>query len=131
MIVDTSAIVAVLQEEPGHEALIEALHTELALRISAASYVEACAVMVRAPEKQALIDEFLRVFDVQIVPFDATQAKVAAVAYGQYGKGSGHPAKLNLGDTYSYALAKSLGEPLLFVGDDFVHTDVCVAVRAG
>ncbi|WP_425280706.1 type II toxin-antitoxin system VapC family toxin [Leucobacter insecticola] len=80
-----------LHKEPGYEALVEVLHSELVLRISAASYVEVCAVMSRAPEKQALVNEFLKVFDVQIIPLDATQARVAAEAYGRYGRGVGIP----------------------------------------
>jgi ribonuclease VapC len=71
-----------------------------------------------------LVDRLLRAYEIQIVPFDEEQARVAAQAYRDYGRGSGHPAGLNLGDTYSYALAHVTGEPLLFVGDDFVHTDI-------
>ncbi|QIM18911.1 type II toxin-antitoxin system VapC family toxin [Leucobacter coleopterorum] len=126
MIIDTSVVVAVLRQEPGFEALVEVLVAEPAPSMSAASYVETCAVLARTQEQQSLVDDLLRVFSVQIIPFDTKQAKFAAAAYQQFGRGSGHRAKLNLGDAYSYALAKAQGEPLLFVGDDFVHTDVMV-----
>lgn len=129
MIVDTSAVVAVLRQEQGYEVLVEALNKEVAVGISAASYVEVCAVLARTQEQQAVVDELLRVFAVRTVAFDERQAKVAVAAYQRYGRGSGHPAKLNMGDIYSYALAKTRGESLLFVGDDFVHTDVVAALK--
>jgi ribonuclease VapC len=64
------------------------------------------------------------------VPVTVDQARLAAQAYREYGKGSGSPARLNLGDTFSYALAKDTGQPLLFVGDDFTHTDITSALPA-
>jgi ribonuclease VapC len=67
------------------------------------------------------------VWEIELMPFDAKQAAVASRAYRDFGRGSGHPAGLNLGDCFSYALANVVGEPLLFAGDDFVHTDVIPA----
>ncbi len=126
MIVDTSAIVAIVRGETGVEALKEALVNSSNSRISAPSYVELCAVMQRRdrPEIGRMVDRLLDDYAIRVEPFDAEQARVAAQAYRDYGRGSGHPARLNLGDTYSYALAHVTGEPLLFRGDDFTHTDI-------
>jgi ribonuclease VapC len=126
VIVDTSAIVAIVRGEAGAQALQEALVHSPNSRISAPSYVELCAVMQRRdrPEISRMVDRLLDDYGIRIEAFDAAQARVAAQAYRDYGRGSGHPARLNLGDTYSYALADATGEPLLFLGDDFTHTDV-------
>jgi ribonuclease VapC len=131
LIVDTSAIVAIVRGEAGAEALAEALVHASNPRISAPSYVELCAVMKRRdrPEIGRLVDRLLDDYGIRIEPFDAEQARVAAQAYRDYGRGSGHPARLNLGDTYSYALAHVAGESLLFRGDDFIHTDIRPACR--
>ncbi|MCV7078836.1 type II toxin-antitoxin system VapC family toxin [Mycobacterium szulgai] len=126
MIVDTSAIVAIVRGETGAEPLKDALVNSPNSRISAPNYVELCAVMKRPnrPEISRLVDRLLNDYGIGIEAFDADQARVAAQAYRDYGRGSGHPARLNLGDTFSYALAHVTGEPLLFVGDDFIHTDI-------
>lgn len=130
MIVDTSAIVAIALGESGAEILEEALVRSADTRISAPSYVELCAVMQRRdrPEIARIVDRLLDAYGIQIEAFDAGQARVAAQAYRDYGRGSGHPARLNLGDSYSYALASVTGEPLLYRGDDFGHTDIRSAV---
>ncbi|ETW24889.1 type II toxin-antitoxin system VapC family toxin [Mycobacterium gastri] len=126
MIVDTSAIVAIVLGEPDIEGLKEALNRSNNSRMSAPNYVELCAVIQRRdrPEISRLVDRLLEAYGIQIASFDGDQARVAAQAYRDYGRGSGHPARLNLGDTYSYALAHVSGEPLLFRGDDFAHTDI-------
>ena len=126
MIVDTSAIVAIARGEAGARAIKEALANSSDSRISAPNYVELCAVMQLRdrPEIGRLVDRLLDDYGIRVEPFDAEQARVAAQAYRDYGRGSGHPARLNLGDTYSYALAHVTGEPLLYRGDDFTHTDV-------
>jgi ribonuclease VapC len=83
--------------------------------------------VVRAREHPALLEEldrFLDEIEVQVMPFDETQARLAADAFQRYGKGQGHPAQLNKGDCAVYALAKTLNELLLFVGNDFAQTDV-------
>lgn len=131
MIVDTSAIVAIALGEPGVEPLKEALAHSTSSRISAPNYVELCAVVQRRdrPEISRLVDRLLDAYGIQIEAFDADQARVAAQAYRDYGRGSGHRARLNLGDTYSYALAHVAAEPLLFRGDDFTHTDIRPACR--
>jgi ribonuclease VapC len=126
VIVDTSAIVAIARGEAGAEALKDALVHSANSRMSAASYVELCAVMQRPgrPEINRTVDRLLEDYEIRIAAFDADQARAAAQAYRDYGRGSGHPARLNLGDSYSYALAHVTGEPLLFLGDDFTYTDV-------
>jgi ribonuclease VapC len=131
VIVDTSAIVAIARGEAGAEALKDALVYSASSRMSAPSYVELSAVMQRQdrPEVGRMVDRLLDDYGIRIEAFDVDQARVAAQAYRDYGRGSGHPAGLNLGDSYSYALAHVTGEPLLFRGDDFAHTDIRPAVR--
>lgn len=130
MIVDTSAIVAVALGEPGAHVLKEALIGSADSRMSAPSYVELCAVVHRSgrPEVSRLVDRLLDAFGIAIEPFTAEHARAATRAYRDYGRGSGHPARLNLGDAYSYATAEIAGELLLFVGDDFGQTDIRPAV---
>lgn len=131
MIVDTSAIVAISLGEPEAQALKEALLRSPNPRISAPNYVELCAVMQRRdrPEIGRMVDRLLHDCAIRVEAFDADHARVAAQAYRDYGRGSGHPARLNLGDVYSYALAHVTGEPLLFRGDYFTHTDVRLATQ--
>jgi ribonuclease VapC len=126
VIVDTSAIVAIVRGEAGAHALKEVLVHSPNSRISAPTYVELCAVMQRRdrPEIGRMVDRLLDDYGIRIEAFDAAQARVAAQAYRDYGRGSGHHAQLNLGDTYSYALAHVAREPLLFLGDEFTHTDI-------
>ena len=126
MIVDTSALVAILRAEPDAERFAMAIEEADVVRLSAASYVELGAVVDQARDAVASrrLDELLEVAQVVIEPLTAVQARVAREAYRDFGRGSGHPAGLNLGDCFSYALAKSVGEPLLFKGSDFTHTDV-------
>ncbi len=91
--------------------------------------MELNAVLARwlRPEDQRRVERLLDAWRIELVPFDAAQAEIATQAYRDFGRGSGHRAALNLGDCYSYALASVAGEPLLFVGDDFVRTDVVAA----
>ncbi len=126
MILDTSAVVAIATQEPQWETLVEIVESEDHLAMSAATAVELAAVLARSakPEQQRRVNALLEAWGVEIVSFDASQAALASQAYRDFGRGSGHAAKLNMGDCYSYALAISRGEPLLYVGDDFSHTDV-------
>ena len=126
MIADTSAIVAVLAGEAERERLLTALLEADSIKISAATLVELGIVIDRRrdPRLSRRLDELLAELAVVVVPVDATQASTARAAYREYGKGSGHPAGLNLGDCFSYALASVTREPLLFVGNGFVHTDL-------
>lgn len=128
MVLDTSAVIAILQNETGSEVLIEKLeHTEV-IRISSATVVELGIVMqARFGDYGELeADQLLNRLKADIVPFNADHAELARSAYRNYGKGN-HSASLNYGDCFSYALAMSLNEPLLFVGDDFSKTDVMIA----
>ena len=129
MIIDTSAIVAILRAEPGARRLAEVIEAAPVRRISAATCVEIGAVIDagRDPVASRLVDELLTTAAIVIEPVTADQAHIAREAYRDFGKGSGHPAGLNFGDCFAYALAKVTGEPLLFKGDDFAHTDVASA----
>lgn len=130
MIVDTSAVVAILKAESGYEALATAILADPDPQMSAATLVELYAVAdVRGqPAQGRRVDSLLAILHIRIVPFDADQAGIAREAYRDFGKGSGHPAKLNLGDCFSYALAASTGESLIFTGTDFSHTDLRLAI---
>jgi ribonuclease VapC len=126
MIIDTSAVIAILNNEPEAVTFAEAIEQALDRRISAVNYVEAAAVIDkdRDPIATRRFDELLREADVVIEAVSENQARIARAAYRDFGKGSGHPARLNFGDCFAYALAKAKGEPLLFKGDDFGRTDV-------
>jgi ribonuclease VapC len=126
MIVDTSALIAILRDEPDGERLLRALARAARRAMSAASYLETGIIVDvdRDPILSRRLDEFLSGIDVEVVAVTPQQARIAREAYRDYGKGSGHPARLNFGDCFAYALAKDAREPLLFKGDDFVHTDV-------
>jgi ribonuclease VapC len=130
VIVDTSALIAILRVEPGASACALAIESAGVRRLSAASYVEMGAVIDRAGDAIASrrVDELLEIANIEVETVTASHARIAREAYRDFGKGSGHPAKLNLGDCFSYALAKATGEPLLFKGEDFRHTDVIAAL---
>ncbi len=126
MVIDTSAILAWLKEEPERSRIVAALEAHSTRRVSAVSLLET-QIVVRGREHPALLEKlerFLEEIDAIVTPFDETQARLAAEAFQRYGKGQGHPAQLNMGDCAVYALAKSMNEPLLFVGSDFAQTDV-------
>ena len=130
MIVDSSAFVAMLRGEDSTPTL-EQLLAAYDSRISAATLVEVRAVVGGRFGVGGLrrLDAMMRRFETQVVAFDQEQADVASAAYRDFGRGSGHPAKLNLGDTFSYALAYVTDEPLLYVGDDFSRTDIRSALE--
>jgi ribonuclease VapC len=125
MIVDSSAIIAILRNEPDAGAMIEALQEASVRRISAVSYVEAAVVADndRHPVLSRRLDELVRNAEMRIEPVTAGQAEIARQAYRDFGKGR-HRAGLNLGDCFAYALAKETGEALLCKGNDFRHTDI-------
>lgn len=125
MILDSSAIIAILRNEPDAGAMIEALQEASVRRISAVTYVEAAVVADndRHPVLSRRLDELVRDAQMRIEPVTAGQAEIARQAYRDFGNGR-HKAGLNLGDCFAYALAKEVDEPLLFKGDDFRHTDV-------
>jgi len=130
MIVDTSALIAILRDE--HDAMVHAraIANAAIRRISATTYVETAAVIdaSRDPIASRRFDDLLREARFAIEPVTEAQARIAREAYRDFGRGSGHPARLNFGDCFSYALSKAMNEPLLFKGDDFTHTDVTPAL---
>ena len=129
MILDTSAVIAILRDEPEAHSLAKAIASARVRRVSAVNYVEAAVVIdgSRDPIASRRFDDFFRAAQVVVEPVTEAQARIAREAYRDFGKGSGHPAGLNFGDCFAYALAKSTGEPLLFKGDDFSQTDLTPA----
>ena len=130
MILDTSAIVAILRDEPEAESFANAIEAAKARRISAVNYAEAAVVIdaSRDPVASRRFDDFCRVAKLVVEPVTEAQARIAREAYRDFGKGSGHPAALNFGDIFAYALARTTGEPILFKGDDFARTDLAPAI---
>lgn len=130
MIVDSSAIVAILLEEPHGDRCLDLLTTNPGARMSAATYLETSIVVDSRqwPDTPDPLDFTLNRAGIIVVPFTPEQARLARRAYQRYGKGSGHRARLNFGDCFAYALSVHSGEPLLFVGEDFTHTDVLPAL---
>jgi ribonuclease VapC len=126
MIIDTSAIVAILRDEPEAASCAEAIAGAKSRRVSAVNYVEAAAAIdgSRNPIASRRFDEFFREARLRIEPVTEAQARIAREAYRDFGKGSGHAAALNFGDCFAYALAKAMDEPILFQGNDFSHTDL-------
>lgn len=122
MILDTSALVAVLRGEGDADHFIEAMESATTLSVSTATVLECSLVL--GPLRAQLLDELLRVSATEIASFDDRQLAIARRAHERYGRGSGSPARLNFGDCFSYALARNRDEPLLFKGEDFIHTDV-------
>jgi ribonuclease VapC len=128
MVLDTSAVLSVLFNEPEAEAIEAAIEADSVRLMSAASALEA-AIVVEArygePGGREL-DLLLHKTLTDLVSFDIAQVELARLAFRRYGKGR-HPASLNFGDCFSYALSQRSGEPLLFTGDDFSRTDIAVA----
>ena len=125
MVIDTSALAAILQREPERRALIEAIESADARLMSVATFVEISIVIETRHGAEGLrdLDHFIDRAGIDLVPVDAEHGKLACSAFSRFGKGR-HRAGLNFGDCFSYALAILTGEPLLFKGDDFAHTDV-------
>ena len=131
IVVDSSAVVAILEREDDSALYARVIQDADNLTMSAVNAHE-CAVVLRrrrGPEGERILWLFLADNGVQILPFDEEQARRASEAFGRYGKGIDPKARLNLADCAAYALAKSLSAPLLFKGDDFIHTDIEVAAR--
>jgi ribonuclease VapC len=133
IVVDTSALVAIFFEEAEAPAFAERIASDDAPAMSAGTLLE-CSIVFRALENQgrrssdADLDEFLAASNVTVRPVTEEQIAIARAAHSKYGRGSGHRAKLNFGDCFSYALAKSLGAPLLYKGADFSKTDITSAI---
>jgi len=126
MILDTSALIAILRFEAEAPEFARIIERTAQPRISAVSYVETGAVIdgSKDPVASRRFDELIEAAQIAIEPVTEAQARIARQAYRDFGKTSGHSAKLNFADCFSYALAKSKGEPLLFKGSDFSQTDV-------
>ena len=131
MIVDTSALVAILREEADAAVYITSIYAAERIRISAGTLLETAIVIDgnRNARLSRRLDDLIQRIGIVTEPVTEEQAHVARAAYQDYGKGSGHPARLNFGDCFAYALARVTGEPLLFKGDDFIHTDITPALR--
>ena len=131
MIVDTSAIIAILRDEKEAKPCARAIEKASNRRISAVSFVEAAVVIDANHDPIACrrFDDLLREAQIVIEPVTPIQAIIAREAYSDFGKGSGHPAKLNFGDCFAYALAKDANEPLLFKGDNFKYTDLIAVLK--
>ncbi|WP_133513257.1 type II toxin-antitoxin system VapC family toxin [Candidatus Thiosymbion oneisti] len=128
MVIDTSALLAILQNEPERPAFNQAIESADTCALSTASFVELSMILQSryGPDGIRDLDLFLSRAGIELIPVDSDQAYIARQAFRQFGKGR-HPAGLNYGDCFSYAFAKSLGEPLLFKGQDFSQTDLAVA----
>jgi ribonuclease VapC len=131
VIVDTSALIAILRDEPEAPACAKAIEDASRRRISAANFVEAAIVIdaSRDPVASRRFEDLVREAQLVVEPVTEAQARTARDAYRDFGKGSGHPARLNFGDCFASALARATGETLLFEGNDFGHTDIAPALR--
>jgi len=130
--VDASAIVAILTREADADALADRLESARSPITSPIAIFEAVAAICRKrhssiDEAAKDVDDFLATAAVHTVPITTKEAQLAISAYSRYGKGGGHPARLNLADCFAYAVAKNYGTSLLFKGDDFGKTDIGVA----
>jgi ribonuclease VapC len=136
IVVDSAAVVAVLFGEAAAPALLTRLAADPDRVMSVASYVETGTVLAGRRHSDRLravddLDAFLAEASIVLAPIDAAQARLALRARIRFGRGMGHGGKLNFGDAFSYALARTRAAPLLFVGDDFGKTDITVALAPG
>lgn len=125
MVIDTSAVLAILQDEPERRLYNERIEAAAIRRLSAANFVEASIVIEAryGPPGLLAFDRLLQTADIRLADVDVAQAAAARVAFSRYGKGR-HPAGLNFGDCFAYALARVRAEPLLFRGANFSRTDI-------
>jgi ribonuclease VapC len=130
-VVDTSAIIAVLNDEPDAHLFNEEFHKADSVLVSLATLFEASCVMAseRFPRGSERLETLIELLDMTTVAFDEVQLRHARTAYVLYGRGSSHRAGLNMGDCFAYALARTRNLPLLFKGDDFIHTDIKPALK--
>ena len=128
MIVDSSALVAMLRGEAGADDLSRSIALAGGGSVPAPCYLETCMVIAgrKGPDSRPEVEQLLATLGLRVVPFAAEHARAATEAFLHYGKGR-HPAGLNFGDCMAYAVAKAEGAPLLFAGEDFARTDVGVA----
>jgi ribonuclease VapC len=131
MVIDSSALLAILLDEPGRRRFVEAIEADPMRIVSAATVVE-CSMVLEArhgPDAVRDLDLLLARAEISVAPVDVGQASEARHAFRKFGRGR-HRANLNFGDCFAYALSRSLGEPLLFEGSDFALTDVTPALPA-
>jgi ribonuclease VapC len=130
MIVDSSAMSAIILHKPDRETFRNSIMmSETAPLMSAANYLETGIIVdgKRNPKTSRQLDALIEELEIELVAVTPAHAHIARQAYRDFGKGSGHPAQLNFGDCFAYALASALNQPLLFKGNDFVHTDIVAA----
>jgi ribonuclease VapC len=132
IVVDTSAIVAIALGEPERQQFVSIIERAEKAFVSTVSVVEARMVVHgrRGQRGVVLLNDLLRLPNFELIAPDISEADTAYAAFVTYGRGSGHPASLNFGDVFSYALAKERGLPLLYKGADFAQTDIVSAVAA-
>lgn len=129
IVLDTSALVAILSDEPERRAFNLAIEKAASRFISAASLLELKMVLFArfGPQASNAVDAFIARADIRVEPVTAQSAEIAFDAFRRFGRGTGHPARLNYGDCFAYALAREKGAPLLFKGRDFGQTDIAPA----
>ncbi|MDH5761132.1 MAG: type II toxin-antitoxin system VapC family toxin [Gemmatimonadota bacterium] len=129
MVIDTSALIAIMFREEEAEAMVRALLMSESRIVGTPTLVEAAAVMVarKGPGGEIALDALLERLDITVEPFSQDAARLARLAYGRFGKGVGSPGILNYGDCLAYGMAMARGESLLCKGEDFARTDVQVA----
>jgi ribonuclease VapC len=123
LIVDTSALVAVLRGEPEARQFTDILLAQDSVRVSVGTLIEARMVVEREADGAAQLDRLLQAFAIDAMPVDLAHIEFASEGFRRFGKGR-HPAALNFGDLFAYALARAFDEPLLYKGNDFAKTDV-------
>jgi ribonuclease VapC len=130
VIIDSSALLAILRDESDADIFARAIAETSIRRLSAATLLETSIVIdgSRNPISSRRLDDLIASVEFIVEPVTAEHARIGRAAYRDFGRGSGHPARLNFGDCFAYALAKTSGEQLLFKGDDFGHTDLQPAV---
>ena len=128
IVVDTSALVTIFAEEPGYENYLERLLTGESALLPVSAYVEFLLISKLHEHRGEWIDDIVRNRLVSLTSLDPEHGRLAASAARRYGRGSGHPARLNFGDCLVYAVAKHRDLPLLYIGNDFSHTDLTPAI---
>lgn len=131
IVVDTSALIAILREEANATEIAETLGTADRRLISAGTMLEAGLVTVHRGDEHERLMQLVGRAQLEIVAIGEAEVHAGILAARRYGRGSKHPARLNFGDCFAYALAKTRNLPLLFKGDDFIHTDIEPALMPG
>jgi ribonuclease VapC len=129
IVIDSSAVVASLLEEVEAEDFIALIRASEGRLLSAASYLECAIVLTREAGRTLRLEQWIEYFEIEVVAVDFAQARIAADAFQRFGRGR-HPARLNYGDCFAYALAASRGAPLLYKGTDFGKTDIVSALSS-